>query len=83
MNIALVNELKVLFAAMGGYTFIRDNEIHYELAASKDKDYIVVEGATHGAIMSVVDELRTAGGERFQHGGIEPIVHEPPRPPGL
>ncbi len=39
----------VLFAAMGGYTFIRDNELHYELAASKDKDYIVVEGATHGA----------------------------------
>ena len=39
----------VLFAAMGGYTFIRDNEIHYEQAASKDKDYIVVEGATHGA----------------------------------
>jgi pimeloyl-ACP methyl ester carboxylesterase len=39
----------VLFAAMGAYTFIRDNEIHYELAASKDKDYIVVEGATHGA----------------------------------
>ncbi len=40
----------VLFAAMGGYSFIRDNEIHYELAASKDKDYIVVEGATHGAM---------------------------------
>ena len=39
----------VLFAAMGAYTFIRDNEIHYEMAASKDKDYIVVEGATHGA----------------------------------
>ncbi len=39
----------VLFAAMGAYTFIRDNEIHYEFAASKDKDYIVVEGATHGA----------------------------------
>lgn len=39
----------VLFAAMGGYTFIRDNELHYELAASKDKDFIVVEGATHGA----------------------------------
>jgi pimeloyl-ACP methyl ester carboxylesterase len=39
----------VMFAAMGGYTFIRDNEIHYELAASKDKDFIVVEGATHGA----------------------------------
>jgi pimeloyl-ACP methyl ester carboxylesterase len=39
----------VLFAAMGGYTFIRDNELHYELAASKDKDFIVIEGATHGA----------------------------------
>ena len=39
----------VLFAAMGAYSFIRDNEIHYELAVSKDKDYIVVEGATHGA----------------------------------
>jgi pimeloyl-ACP methyl ester carboxylesterase len=39
----------VLFAAMGGYSFIRDNELHFELAASKDKDYIVVEGATHGA----------------------------------
>lgn len=39
----------VLFAAMGGYSFIRDNELHYELAASKDKDFIVVEGATHGA----------------------------------
>lgn len=39
----------VLFAAMGAYTFIRDNEIHYDRAASKDKDYIVVEGATHGA----------------------------------
>jgi pimeloyl-ACP methyl ester carboxylesterase len=39
----------VLFAAMGAYTFIRDNEVHYERAASKDKDFIVVEGATHGA----------------------------------
>jgi pimeloyl-ACP methyl ester carboxylesterase len=39
----------VLFTAMGAYTFIRDNEIHYELAASKDKDFIVLEGATHGA----------------------------------
>ncbi|MBC8166009.1 MAG: hypothetical protein H7Y20_09065 [Bryobacteraceae bacterium] len=39
----------VLFAAMGGYSFIRDNELHYTMAASKDKDFIVVEGATHGA----------------------------------
>ncbi|MEO8593728.1 MAG: hypothetical protein ABI759_10420 [Candidatus Solibacter sp.] len=39
----------VLFSAMGGYIFIRDNERHYEQAASKDKDFIVLEGAEHGA----------------------------------
>jgi hypothetical protein len=33
---------------MGGHYFIRDNEIHFEAAASKDKDFVVVEGATHG-----------------------------------
>ena len=33
---------------MGGYYFIRDNEIHYERAGSRDKDFIVVEGAVHG-----------------------------------
>jgi hypothetical protein len=38
----------VLIAAMGGHYFIRDNEIHYEVAASSDKDFIVIEGATHG-----------------------------------
>jgi hypothetical protein len=38
----------VLFSAMSGHYFIRDNEYHYEVAASKDKDYIIVEGATHG-----------------------------------
>jgi hypothetical protein len=38
----------LLVAAMGGHYFIRDNEIHYELAASPDKDFIVVEGAEHG-----------------------------------
>lgn len=38
----------VLFGAMGGHYFIRDNEIHYELAKSKDKDFITIEGATHG-----------------------------------
>jgi hypothetical protein len=38
----------VLFSAMGAHYFIRDNEIHYEMSASKDKDFIVVEGATHG-----------------------------------
>ena len=38
----------ILIMAMGGHYFIRDNEIHYEVAASKDKDYVVVEGAVHG-----------------------------------
>ena len=38
----------VLITAMGGHYFIRDSEVHYEMAASKDKDFIVIEGATHG-----------------------------------
>jgi hypothetical protein len=38
----------VLFAAMGAHYFIRDNERHYELSASRDKDFIVIEGAVHG-----------------------------------
>ena len=38
----------VLITAMGGHYFIRDNEIHYEMAAGKDKDFVVIEGATHG-----------------------------------
>jgi len=40
--------MPVLITAMGGHYFIRDSEIHYEMAASKDKDFIVIEGATHG-----------------------------------
>lgn len=38
----------MLIAAMGGHYFIADNEIHYDVAASKDKDYVVIEGAVHG-----------------------------------
>ena len=38
----------LLVVAMGAHYFIRDNEIHYELAASPDKDFVVVEGAEHG-----------------------------------
>jgi pimeloyl-ACP methyl ester carboxylesterase len=38
----------ILITAMGGHYFIRDNEIHYEMAASHDKDFVVIEGATHG-----------------------------------
>src|SRR5215468_1186 len=38
----------VLFTSMQGHYFIRDNEIHYDLAKSVDKDFIIIEGATHG-----------------------------------
>jgi len=38
----------ILIAAMGGHYFIADNEIHFETAASADKDFIVIEGAVHG-----------------------------------
>jgi hypothetical protein len=37
----------ILIAPMGGYYFVRDNEIHYELAKSEDKELIVIEGAVH------------------------------------
>ena len=40
--------IPLLVTAMGAHYFIRDNEIHYDVAASADKDFIVVEGATHG-----------------------------------
>ena len=45
-----VREITVpmLIAAMGGHYFIADNEIHFDQAASKDKDYVVIEGAVHG-----------------------------------
>ena len=38
----------LLITAMGAHYFVRDNEIHYEAAASRDKEFIVIEGATHG-----------------------------------
>lgn len=36
-----------LVIAMGGHYFIRDNEITYELSKSVDRDFVVIEGATH------------------------------------
>jgi hypothetical protein len=38
----------VVFMAMGGYKFIRDHEIMYEVSGSEDKDFVVIEGALHG-----------------------------------
>jgi pimeloyl-ACP methyl ester carboxylesterase len=40
--------IPLLVTAMGAHYFIRDNEIHFEVAASADKEFIVLEGATHG-----------------------------------
>ena len=40
--------IPLLVTAMGGHYFIRDNEIHYDVAKSKDKDFVIIEGATHG-----------------------------------
>jgi len=37
-----------LVMAMQGHYFIRDGEYIYESSASTDKDFVVVEGATHG-----------------------------------
>ena len=42
--------IPLLVTAMGAHYFVRDNEIHYEMAASKDKDFVVIEGATHGIL---------------------------------
>ena len=40
--------IPTLITAMGAHYFIRDSEIHYDASASHDKDFIVIEGATHG-----------------------------------
>ena len=40
--------IPTLVTAMGAHYFIRDSEIHFERSASRDKDFIVIEGATHG-----------------------------------
>lgn len=39
--------IPILIAPMGGYYFVRDNELHYELTKSEDKEFIVIEGAVH------------------------------------
>jgi len=40
--------IPLLVTAMGGHYFVRDSEIEYEMAASSDKEFIVIEGASHG-----------------------------------
>lgn len=38
----------LLIVAMGGHYFLRDGEIIFDSAASKDKEYLIIEGAVHG-----------------------------------
>jgi hypothetical protein len=38
----------LLVTTMGAHYFIRDGEVFFDMAASPDKDYYVIEGATHG-----------------------------------
>lgn len=40
--------IPLLVTTMGGHYFIRDGEVFYDMAASADKDFYVIEGATHG-----------------------------------
>ncbi|MDX1498506.1 MAG: hypothetical protein R3176_01330 [Woeseiaceae bacterium] len=40
----------VLVTAMTGHYFVRNSELIYDFAASEDKDFIAVEGATHGGL---------------------------------
>jgi len=38
----------LLIVAAGAHYFLRDSEMMYEVAASDDREFIIVEGATHG-----------------------------------
>jgi pimeloyl-ACP methyl ester carboxylesterase len=38
----------VLFMAMGAHYYVGDGERYFDVAKSKDKDFVVIEGATHG-----------------------------------
>lgn len=38
----------MLVTAMGGHYFVRDGEQIFEMAASEDKEFYVIDGATHG-----------------------------------
>jgi dienelactone hydrolase len=40
--------IPIMIAAMGAYHFVRDDEVIFEKAISRDKDYVVIEGALHG-----------------------------------
>jgi pimeloyl-ACP methyl ester carboxylesterase len=43
-------KVPLLMMAAGGHYFIRDNEKMFDMAASQDKEFIVIEGAAHGIV---------------------------------
>ena len=38
----------MLVTSMGGHYFVKDGETIFDLSASQDKDFVIIEGATHG-----------------------------------
>jgi hypothetical protein len=40
--------IPLLVTAMGAHYFIRDSEVFFDMATSADKDFLVIEGASHG-----------------------------------
>ena len=46
----------LLITAMQANRYLRYNEIHYELAKSEDKDFVIIEGATHPQMPCVACE---------------------------
>jgi hypothetical protein len=53
--------IPMLITAMGAHYFIRDSETHFDAAASRDKEFIVIEGATHG--ITPCTECETVAGQ--------------------
>ena len=47
----------LLVTAMSANSYIRFNELHYGLAKSTDKDFIIIEGATHSQMPCVRCEV--------------------------
>lgn len=55
----------LLVASMNGHYFVRDGEEIYERSASADKDFVVIEGATHG--MTPCKPCEKATGEDYSN----------------
>ena len=73
-------EAPSLFMAMGGYKFIRDHEIMYERSVSRDKDFVVIEGALHGydAVQALRDDARPVRQFDQEHVRLHPRLDERP-----